>query len=129
MPAGADDRPGGYPHRPQFWGAWASERGASEEAVEAYGYGLTAIDQLYRTQLLPGAKQSWLGDAQGLAVAAAYALARTGDPAGAVLALERGRARLLTEAIQRDRADLADVATLDPAAYGAYELAAGQLRG
>ena len=34
----------------------------------------------------------------------------------------------MTEAIERDRADLADVATLDPAAYAAYEQAAGQLR-
>ncbi len=112
----------------QIWGAWASGRGAWPEAAEAYGYGLAAIDQLYQTQLLPGAKQNWLGDAQGLAAAAAYALARTGDLAGAGLALERGRARLLTEAIERDRADLAEVATLDPAAHGAYELAAEQLR-
>ena len=54
-----------------------------------------------RVQLLPGAKQTWLGDAQGLAAAAAYALARIGAPAAAMLALERGRARVLTEAIQR----------------------------
>ena len=74
---------------------------------------------------MPGAKQTWLGAAQGLAVAAAYALARIGAPAAGFLALERGRARVLTEAIQRDRADLADVAALDPGAYAAYEQAAG----
>ncbi len=49
-------------------------------------------------------------------------------PAAAILALERGRARVLTEAIQRDRADLADVEALDPDAYAAYEQAAGKLR-
>jgi CHAT domain-containing protein len=110
------------------WGAWASERGAWPEAVEAYGSGLAAIDDLYQTQLLPGARQTWLADAQGLAASAAFAVARTGELPAAFLVLERGRARLLTEAIQRDRADLAGVATLDPAAHAAYELAARQLR-
>jgi CHAT domain-containing protein len=110
------------------WGAWASERGAWPEAVEAYGNGLAAIDDLYQTQLLPGAKQTWLADAQGLAASAAFAVARTGDLPAAFVVLERGRARLLTEAIQRDRADLARVATLDPATHAAYELAARQLR-
>ena len=112
----------------QAWGGWASARGAWAEAAEAYGHGLAAIDLLYRTQLLPGAKQTWLGAAQGLAVAAAYALARIGAPAAAILALERGRARVLTEAIQRDRAHLADVEALDPDAYAAYQQAARKLR-
>ncbi len=112
----------------QAWGDWASVRGAWAEAAEAYGHGLAAIDRLYQGQLLPGAKQTWLGAAQGLAVAAAYALARIGAPAAGFLALERGRARVLTEAIQRDRADLADVEALDPAAYASYEQAAGRLR-
>jgi CHAT domain-containing protein len=110
------------------WGAWASERGAWTEAVEAYRNGLEAIDHLYKTQLLPGARQTWLADAQGLAASAAYAIARTGDLPAAFLTLERGRARLLTEAIQRDRSDLAGVAKLDPAAHAAYELAARQVR-
>jgi CHAT domain-containing protein len=112
----------------QQWGGWASARGAWAEAAEAYGHGLAAIDRLYQSQLLPGAKQTWLGAAQGLAASAAYALARIGAPAAAFLALERGRARVLTEAIQRDRADLADVEALDPGAYAAYEQAAGNLR-
>ena len=58
----------------QEWGRWASARGAWAEAAEAHGHGLAAIDRLYESQLLPGAKQTWLGAAQGLAVAAAYAL-------------------------------------------------------
>ena len=112
----------------QTWGLQAGEREAWDEAVEAYANGLAAIDQLYATQLMPGAKQAWLQDAQGVAAAAAYAMAKTGDLSGAFLALERGRARLLTEAIQRDRADVADVATRDPAAYAAYLDAATELR-
>ena len=55
-------------------------------------------------------------------------LARIGAPAAAMLALERGRARVLTEAIQRDRADLADVEELDPAAYAAYAQAVAKVR-
>ena len=73
----------------QTWGLQAGEREAWDEAVEAYADGLAAIDQLYATQLMPGAKQAWLRDAQGVAAAAAYAMAKTGD---SVRCLPRPRA-------------------------------------
>ena len=110
------------------WGDWAAKRDAWVEAAEAYGHGLAAIDRLYRSPAPAGRQAGLAVGRPGPRRPAAYALARTGDPAGAVLALERGRARLLTEAIERDRADLAEVATLDPAAYAAYEQATGELR-
>jgi tetratricopeptide (TPR) repeat protein len=88
------------------WLNWAFRRGAWEEAVRAHGYAERLAERLLRVQLFRAGKESWLGDAQGLADRASYALAKTGDLAGAVTTLERGRARLLTEVLDRDRADL-----------------------
>jgi hypothetical protein len=51
-------------------------------------------------------KESWLAESQTLPALAGLALARAKDPRGAVLAVERGRAVLLAEALDRDRADL-----------------------
>ena len=79
----------------QTWGAWAGEREAWAEAVEAYGDGLAAIDQLYRTQLLPGAKQTWLPGRPGPRRSGRLRPGPDRRLAGAFLALERGRARLL----------------------------------
>ena len=115
----------------QAWGAWAGEREAWAEAAEAYGDGLAAIDRLYRTQLLPG-RQADLAcrTPRASRPTAAYALARTGDVDRGSSSPSSGAGRAcLTEAIQRDRADLATSRRCEPAAYAAYEQAAGQLRG
>ncbi|MFJ4525564.1 CHAT domain-containing protein [Streptomyces sp. NPDC088810] len=88
------------------WGRWAARREAWGEAAEAYGYGLRAMEQLFRAQLTRATKESRLRDTQGLAVAAAHALARSGDATGAAVALERGRALLLSEALERGRVGL-----------------------
>ncbi|MFI9248713.1 CHAT domain-containing protein [Streptomyces sp. NPDC053069] len=88
------------------WGRWAVRRESWSEAAEAYGYGLLAMEQLFRAQLTRTTKESRLRDAQGLAVAAAHALARSGDATGAAVALERGRALILSEALERGRARL-----------------------
>jgi hypothetical protein len=47
------------------FGDWAASRRAFSEAAEAYGYGLEAVEQLFRTQLTRAHKESWLRDAQG----------------------------------------------------------------
>ena len=91
------------------WGGWASERVAWEEAVQAYEYGLDAVERLFTTQVQRQYKESWLREARGLSVRAAYAYARTGWPEKAVEALEAGRARLLGEALERSRRDLDDL--------------------
>lgn len=90
----------------RYWGEWALDRHAWKEAAEAYGYGLKAIETLFHAQFLRASKESWLRDAQGLHSYAAYACARRGDFPGAVLALEQGSARMLSEALALDRADL-----------------------
>jgi hypothetical protein len=94
---GLERSPSDALHTARDWGAYASLREAWDEAREAYGQGLAAIDELLRRQLLRESKVTWLRAAQGLAAEAAYALARANDLAGAVLALERARGRLLAE--------------------------------
>lgn len=94
------------------WSQWATNRGAWLEAAEACGYALNATERLFRTQLSRQHKETWLSEAIGLPARAAYALARTGDPSGAVVALEGGRAMLLSETLERDRADLQRLADL-----------------
>ena len=94
------------------WGTWAIARRSFTEAAEALGYGLQALEQLFLVQVTRLQKETWLRDSQEIAAQAAYALARTGDLAGASAALERGRGLLLSEALQRDRAELGRLAAL-----------------
>jgi len=94
------------------WGNWASRRESWQEASEAYGYALQAAPQLLRTQLLREHKEVWLYAAQGIPTFAAVVLGRLGDKRGAVACLEQGRAFLLSEALQRGRADLEQLAGL-----------------
>jgi Tetratricopeptide repeat len=88
------------------WGKWAFARRAWDEAVKATAYGLKALEHLFATQLTRLHKETWLRDAQKISVQAAYALTMTDNTRAAAQALERGRALLLSEALQRNRADL-----------------------
>jgi CHAT domain-containing protein len=88
------------------WGRWAASYQSWEEAAEAYGYGLEAMGRLFRTQLLRRHKETWLAWAQGLPSRAAFALAKAGNATAAAVALEQGRALLLSETLERDRANL-----------------------
>lgn len=88
------------------WGGWAMQRQAWGEAVRAYKYGMDAVERLYQAQLLRRSKESWLRRVQGLYCQSSLALTLNGDVCGAAVALERGRARMLSEALERHRADL-----------------------
>ena len=109
---GLDQGVGGVLHTAGVWSQWAAVRGAWREAAEACGYALTATERLFHTQLARQHKETWLREAIGLPARAAYALGRAGDLSGAVVALESGRAMLLSETLERDRADLNVSATL-----------------
>ena len=103
---GALSQPGTVLAAGRSWGDWAVERCAWQEAAEGYGYALQAMDELLSAQLLRREKESWIKDAGRIALDAADALVRSGDLPGAVVALERGRARLLAEAMEHTRQDL-----------------------
>jgi hypothetical protein len=94
------------------WAQSAMDRASWQEAAEAAEFALRASRSLFRAQLIRGDKETWLRGMRGLPEMAAYALAKSGRPSEAVLALERGRATLLTEAMERDRVNLEQLSSL-----------------
>jgi len=88
------------------WARWASDRDAWQEALEPYRAALGLLADLLKTQLAVRHKHAWLGRMGALAARAAYALARTGDLAEAVEAVEAGRAVVLGELMDLTRAGL-----------------------
>jgi tetratricopeptide (TPR) repeat protein len=86
------------------WGRWAAERHDWPEAGEAYEEAMSASERLLRTQFDRADKEIWLGAAMGLPAAAAQAHERGGRPRDAVLAIERGRGQLLSEALRGELA-------------------------
>jgi tetratricopeptide (TPR) repeat protein len=88
------------------WSSIATATGNWHEAVDACAYGLEAIDRLFEIQLTRSQRETWLAESQRIPGRAAYALAKSDDLPAAVVALERGRSRLLLEALERSRADL-----------------------
>src|SRR5258708_38452920 len=71
---------------------------------------MEALRHLFSAQLLFSGRESWLREAFGLPTRAAYAFARAGEPAAAVVILERGRGLLLTNALGAERSRLESLA-------------------
>lgn len=90
----------------RVWATWAAGRAAWPEAAESATYGIEAVDELFRRQLGRDEKESWLARAAGLPSLAAFCLSAAERPADAAVAFERGRAFLLSEAIEQSRIDL-----------------------
>jgi CHAT domain-containing protein len=85
------------------WGDRAAELGAAAEAATAFQHGLAAMRQLAALRLARRDRVKPLLDAEGMAAEAAWWLLELGRPADAALALEAGRAFVLTEVVQRER--------------------------
>jgi hypothetical protein len=75
-------------------------------AAEAYGVAQDMVDRLVQVQLSRRYKEVQLRDAGLIGAGAALALARDDRPGEAATACERARARLLSDALERDRLDL-----------------------
>ncbi|WP_157442114.1 hypothetical protein [Actinoplanes awajinensis] len=112
----------------QAYGDWATSRQHWPDAAGAYGAAVTAADRLLRRQLSPADVEAWLFAVRTLPAAAAYAHLRLGETTTAVDRLEWGRARLLTDALERDRADLRALAETAPDLAARYRTAAVRLR-
>ncbi|MEJ7872839.1 MAG: CHAT domain-containing protein [Rubrobacteraceae bacterium] len=111
----------------RHWGIWASGRKAWNEAVRAYGYADRMMERLVRTQIFRRGQELWLREAQGIPGRYAYALAQMGTLPEAAVALERGRARLLGETVDRNHADLESLKELGRSdLYDRYEAAVRQ---
>ncbi|MEV6039339.1 CHAT domain-containing protein [Nonomuraea sp. NPDC052116] len=110
------------------WGEYAVANGLLEPAAEAYGFALDALDRVVGGSVLREHKQRWLSQVEGLATAAAAAYVEAGDAWKAVVALERGRARLLADAIAGDAAETGVLTLSHPRLAGAYREAEARLR-
>ncbi|MCB1768480.1 MAG: CHAT domain-containing protein, partial [Candidatus Competibacteraceae bacterium] len=98
------------------------------EATAAYRQALQAAEILYQSASFFDNQAAELTATGDLHHRAAYALAQVGDLQTAVLTLEQGRARGLSDALARDRADLEQLQTTAPDRYDRYQQAAAQQR-
>ncbi|AFY32934.1 TPR repeat-containing protein [Calothrix sp. PCC 7507] len=98
------------------------------EAASAYTNALEAGEILYQSAILLDGRAAELAETNTLPRLAAYALARSGDLQTAVLTIEQGRARGLSESLDRDRADLTQLQQLAPSLYTQYVDTTNQLR-
>lgn len=92
------------------WARWCEAGGSWATAADAYLVAASAADRLFVTQIDRQDKEAWLRAANGMPAQAAFALIRAGQPEKAALMLERGRVRLLAEALGRHSAALDQLA-------------------
>lgn len=89
-------------------GRWREARGAYRKAIRA-------AELLYRASLLRGSKKVELGQVIELYARAGFSLAKDRERRQeALLTLEQGRARLLSEGLERDRSRLQALERSDP---------------
>ncbi|NJM49234.1 MAG: CHAT domain-containing protein [Alkalinema sp. RU_4_3] len=98
------------------------------EAETSYRQALKAAEILYQNANLLDSKAAELAATADLPRRAAYAMARTGNFQAAVETLEQGRARGLSESLDRDRTDLDQLQQLNPDLYKQYKEITQQLR-
>ena len=99
------------------------------EAMETFNTALDADAILYQTALSRAGKESTLSEARSLSPMAAYATAHHGNLNDAVVIMERGRARMLGEAMARDRANLDVLRQQVPDLAQRYQDAAAIIQG
>jgi len=112
----------------RFLGNLYSDQQRWLEALPIYQKALQAAETLYQSANLLDSKAAELTETADLPRRAAYALARTGTLQAAVETLEQGRARGLSESLDRDRADLIQLQQTHPNLYSQYRDVATQLR-
>ena len=112
----------------RYLGNLYSEQKRWAEAVPIYQKALQASDTLYQSANLLDSKASELKKTGDLPRCAAYATARAGDLVSAATILEQGRARELSETLERDRSDLVHLQQIHPALFTRYQDITSQLR-
>jgi len=117
-------------HASHTWADISLRQGDWEAVLEAVKLSSDIIEQLDQVNVLSAERSSWRRKVQGLAAAEAYAHARQGDVASAVLALETGQAGQLNVALGRgrDRELLERLSGDDPILFAAYKKAAAEAR-
>jgi CHAT domain-containing protein len=105
-----------------------SQQQAWTQAADAYRNALEAAEILYRSCIFLEGKGAELKENFNLSRCAAYAFARNGHLQDAIEVLERGRARGLSESLDRDRANLAQLQQVAPLLYQQYRDITQQIR-
>ena len=104
------------------WGGWAWSEGWWAEAGEAYSQALRALHLAVRRQASRSQRDLIVRKAAGVAAMAAFGLARAGADEAALVALETGRAILLSETFDRQSLDRSRIARLaGPQEAGRYQ--------
>jgi CHAT domain-containing protein len=85
------------------WATWAAERNNVPELAEAHWRWITAVVEESHRRVFQAQKEHQLSQVQGLAARAGASLLAAGRGCDAAVALELGRAVLLTERMDRDR--------------------------
>jgi CHAT domain-containing protein len=98
------------------------------QAQTTYRTALEAAETLYQAALSKGSQEAELKETDDLYRRAAYAYAKVGDVEAAIATIEQGRARSLSETLQRDRADLEAVRQINPDLVVRYDTAAAAIR-
>ena len=97
-------------------------------AEDAYSTGMESAEVLYRASIFQASREAELAETRDLYRRAGYALAKSNKFKEAAVALERGRARGLGDALARDRADLERIGKKDPEAFKLYSQAVQELQ-
>jgi CHAT domain-containing protein len=97
-------------------------------AADAYIMGMEAAEELYRASIFQASREVELAETRDLYRRAGYALAKSNKSKDAAVALERGRARGLGDALARDRADLERIREKEPQTYKLYSQAVEELQ-
>ncbi|MFF5483707.1 tetratricopeptide repeat protein, partial [Streptomyces sp. NPDC012935] len=90
----------------RLWARWAADRGAWQEASEAFRTWTKTSGDLVRLQVSRGLRTRIVGRSADLAPAAAYSLTRVGDLEAAVMAVETARAVSVSETLELGSADV-----------------------
>ncbi|ESA32486.1 q110x8-triei tpr repeat containing protein [Leptolyngbya sp. Heron Island J] len=98
------------------------------KAVNAYNIALNAAEVLYQSCTFLDGKSIELAETADLPRRSAYALARCGELQNAVETLEKGRARSLSESLERDKASISKLQQSHPHLYLQYQYISQQLR-
>ena len=97
-------------------------------AVSAYETALSAAENLYQACIFLDGKVAELTETGDLPRCAAYALAQIGNLSQAAEILEQGRARGLSETLNRDRTNLDNLKAQNETLYTQYQEITQQLR-
>jgi hypothetical protein len=96
------------------WAYWAQKRQAWDEAVIAFENALSAADELIQIQMTLGHQANQIGYLADINIYASYAFLKTGRINDSIMALERGRTRLLLQPLILKNLEIQNLYEINP---------------